>query len=118
MATIVYGSYMIRYPLGGSLSWQLQYLVGLKELGHDVYFVEKYAYSNSCYDPIKQINSDDCSYGVKVVSDLFSRFGLKNKWCFVEKGEVYHGLSKKKINEIFRRADLYIDTGTHRSWSE
>jgi hypothetical protein len=28
MATIVVGSYMVRYPLGGMLSWVLQYLVG------------------------------------------------------------------------------------------
>jgi hypothetical protein len=118
MATIVYGSYMVRYPLGGSLSWQLQYLVGLKELGHDVYFVEKWSYPNSCYDPIKQINSDDCAYGLKVVSDLFSRYGLGNNWCFVESGDIYHGLSKKKIEEVFRRADLYLDTGAHGAWNE
>ena len=42
MARIILGSYMFRYPLGGMLSWVLQYLLGLKDLGHDVYFVEKY----------------------------------------------------------------------------
>ncbi len=43
MATIIIGSYMMRYPLGGNLSW-----------GHDIYFVEKSAYPNSCYNPIEQ----------------------------------------------------------------
>ena len=37
MARIVLGCYMFRYPLGGMLSWALQYLLGLKDLGHDVY---------------------------------------------------------------------------------
>lgn len=38
MARIVLGSYMVRYPLGGMMSWVLQYLLGLQQLGHDVYF--------------------------------------------------------------------------------
>jgi hypothetical protein len=109
---------MVRYPLGGSLSWQLQYLLGLKQLGHEVYFVEKYAYENSCYDPIKKVNSNDCSYGLSVVSELFQRFGLENNWCFVEWGDIYHGMSKARIESIFRRADLYLDTGAHGAWAE
>lgn len=109
---------MVRYPLGGNLSWALQYLVGFKELGHDVYFVEKYVHSDSCYDPQKQVLSNDCSYGVKVISDLLARYGLEDKWCFVEHGEIYHGLSKKKINDVFRRADLYIEHGAHDAWNE
>lgn len=112
------GSYMVRYPLGGNLSWALQYLVGFKELGHDVYFVEKYSYPNSCYDPVKQLLSDDCSYGVKVVSNLLDRYGLGKNWCYVENGDVYHGLSKKEINDVFKRADLYIENGSHHAWSE
>jgi hypothetical protein len=118
MATIIIGSYMVRYPLGGNLSWALQYLCGFKELGHDVYLVEKSAYPNSCYDPVKKDHSDDCSYGVKVVSHLLSRYGLENKWCYVESGEVYHGLSKRQINAVFERADLYIEAGAHYSWTE
>lgn len=118
MARIILGSYMVRYPLGGNLSWALQYLLGLKELGHDVFFVEKYAYPNSCYDPSRQIMSDDCTYGLKVVSELLARFGLEDKWCFVERGEIYHGLSKQAIKEVFRTADVYIDSGAHGSWTE
>lgn len=118
MATIVIGSYMVRYPLGGNLSWALQYLVGFKELGHEVYFVEKYVHPDSCYDPVKKVLSDDCSYGVKVVSDLLTRYGLEKNWCFVENGDIYHGLSKREIIDIFRRADLYLESGAHGAWNE
>ncbi len=118
MARIIVGSWMVRYPLGGNLSWTLQYLVGLKNLGHDVYLVEKYAYNNSCYNPVKKVMSNDCSYGTKVVSELLGRFGLTNRWCFVQKGGVYHGLSKQKIKEVFLTADLYIDIGAHNRWAE
>ena len=63
MARIIIGSYMVRYPLGGMMSWVLQYLVGFRKLGHDVYFVEKSGYANACYDPVKDLMGDDCSYG-------------------------------------------------------
>ncbi len=118
MATIILGSYMVRYPLGGNLSWALQYLAGFKALGHDIYFVEKYVHEDSCYDPVQQRLSNDCSYGVNVVSDLMKIHGLENKWCFVEYGDIYHGLSRQTIETVFRSADLYIENGAHGVWEE
>ena len=47
MARILFGSYMVRYPLGGNLSWALQWLVGFQQLGHEVYLVEKNGWPNS-----------------------------------------------------------------------
>ena len=109
---------MVRYPLGGNLSWALQYLLGLKELGHDVFFVEKAGYPDSCYNPLNREMSDDCSYGIKIILELFVRFGLEKKWCFVDNNSNYWGLSKKELDEIFRTADLFIDSGSHGNWAE
>ena len=117
MARIILGSYMVRYPLGGMLSWVLQFLVGFKRLGHEIYFVEKYGYPNSCYDPTKETMTDDCTYGVTVLEKLLESVGLKNTWCFVDRSEEYHGISKQNIEEIFRTADMFIDMGTHGSWA-
>ena len=84
MARIVLGSYMVRYPLGGMMSWVLQYLVGFQKLGHDVYFVEKSGYPNACYDPVEDVMSDDGTYGTKTLHALLKRFGLQDRWCFVD----------------------------------
>jgi hypothetical protein len=116
MARIILGSYMIRYPLGGMMSWVLQYLVGFQRLGHDVYFVEKSGYANACYDPSQGIMTDDCSYGVKVVGALLGRFGLEDRWCHVDVNECYHGLSKEHVDDLFKSADLFVDMGTHGAW--
>ena len=35
MARILVGSWAVRYPLGGNLSWTLQWLLGFHRLGHD-----------------------------------------------------------------------------------
>ena len=118
MATIIVGAYMVRYPLGGMMSWVFQHLAGFKSLGHDVYFVEKHVYANSCYNPVSRSMSNDCSYGIKMTNDLLAMAGLQNKWCFVDHQENYHGLSKTKIETIFKQADYYIDLGTQNGWEE
>lgn len=118
MAKIVLGSYMVRFPLGGMLSWVLQYLVGFERLGHEVYFVEKSGYPDSCYDPARDVKSDDCSYGTEVVSGLLAGFGLGDRWCYVDASGRYHGMPRDAVEEVFREADLFIDMGTHGSWAE
>jgi len=116
MARVVVGSYMVRYPLGGMMSYVLQYLRGFERLGHDVYFVEKAGYANACYDPIRNVMSDDCACGVDIVGALLERFGLADRWCFVDAHERYFGLSRGRIEEVFRTADLFLDMGTHGAW--
>lgn len=116
MARIIVGSYMIRYPLGGMLSWSLQWLVGLQRLGHDVYFVEKGNYPGACYNPMIQRNGDDPTSGIRVVEELFRRFGLDDRWCFVDLDGRYYGRSRKEIEGLFRDGDLFLDIGTHGAW--
>ena len=116
MARIVLGSYMVRYPLGGNLSWALQYLLGFQRLGHDVFFVEKSGWDNSCYNPTLDCMSNDCSYGLDVVNRILTGHGLRDRWCYVDAAGTYHGLSRDTIEAILRRADVFIDMGTHGSW--
>ena len=118
MARIVLGSYMVRYPLGGMMSWVLQYLTGFSRLGHDVYFVEKSGYPNACFDPVHKRMTDDCRYGMNAVERLLSRHGLSGRCCYVDHQNIYHGLSRPIIEDVFATADLFVDMGTHGSWRE
>ncbi len=117
MARIVLGSYIVRYPLGGMMSWVLQYIVGFQSLGNDIYFVEKSEYPNSCYDPSRNAMGDDCSYGTATLSTLLSRFGLDDRWCFVDAAGKYHGMPRERIEAVFDSADVFIDMGTHGAWA-
>jgi len=116
VARIVVGSWVVRYPLGGNLSWALQYLVGFHRLGHDVYLVEKSGWPGSCFDPVKGVMSDDCSYGTRVVSELLDRFGLADRWCYVDSDDRYHGMSRQQVESVFASSDVFIDMGAHGSW--
>jgi hypothetical protein len=116
MLRILVGSWMVRYPLGGNLSWTLQWLVGFHRLGHDVYLVEKSGYPNSCFDPDRDAMGDDCSAGATAVDALLTRFGLAGRWCYVDAAGAYHGLSRNQAQEVIASADLFVDLGTHGAW--
>jgi hypothetical protein len=116
MAKVVLGSYMVRYPLGGMMSWVLQYLTGFARLGHEVYFVEKGGYRNACFDPSRGCMTDDCRPGTRAVARLVERYGLGDRWCYVDHEGRSHGMSREKTREVFASADLFIDMGTHGSW--
>jgi hypothetical protein len=118
VARVILASYMVRYPLGGMTSYVLQYLLGLQRLGHDVYFVEKSGYPTSCYDPTRNEMTSDCTYGVRTIHELLTRFGLERQFCYVDEQQVCHGMSREQVNEVFRTADLFIEMGGHEAWLE
>src|SRR5262245_19506375 len=107
---------MVRYPLGGNLSWTLQWLLGFHCLGHEVYVVEKSGYANACFGPSRGVTGDDCSYGTAQVDALLARFGLGGRWSYVDEAGAYHGLPRARVKELFRSADLFLDLGTHGDW--
>jgi hypothetical protein len=114
MARVVVGSSMIRVPLGGRNQAVLAWLVGLQQLGHDVYFVERTPWSDSNFDVPKRVMNDDCSYGIAVVTPLLQRHGLGERWCYVDANNRYYGLNQNRVQEIFRTADCFLDL----EWNE
>jgi hypothetical protein len=115
---IVVDAYLVHYPLGGILSWVLQFLVGLRRLGHDVYVVEKSPYQNSCYDPDTDTMTGDCRPTLARLRPLLERFGLEERWCYVDSAGAYHGLPRARVAEILGSADLFVEMATHGDWLE
>ena len=116
MARVIVGSYAVRFPVGGYLSWVLQWLVGFQRLGHEVFFVEKSGWRDACYDPSTDQMGDDCSYGLRALEATLAPFGLDRSWCFVDIAGRYYGMERPRIEQIFTSADLFVDMGTHGSW--
>lgn len=118
MATIVLSSFVIRHPVGGVLSNNLQFLTGLDRLGHDVYLLEKAGYEQSCFDPELRESGDDCSCGFRRMGGLLDRHGLTGRWGFVSADNRYHGMTRQQVEDVWARTDVYIDRGLHQSWDE
>jgi hypothetical protein len=109
MARIVVAGNMVRFPMGGASQNYLAFLVGLRQLGHDVYFVEKARWPKACYDVAKRENTDDCSYGIAVTQALLKQYDLAEHWSFVELSGRYHGLSRERVARAFAAADAFLE---------
>lgn len=118
MATIVYSSYVIRYPVGGILSSNLQFLRGFARLGHEVVLVESNGWPNACFDPARRTLDDDPSAGIRSFTAALSAEGLPVRWAFVDLDGSVHGLDRAELDAVFARADLFIDRGLHRTFLE
>jgi hypothetical protein len=109
---IVVLGYVVRGPLGGLTSYQLQYLQGLMQLGHDVYFVEDSDDYPSCYDPSRDVTDRDPSYGLAFARRVFARCGLGERWAYYDAHEsCWHGPCADHILAICEGADLVLNIG-------
>ncbi len=105
---IVCSGYLVRHPLGG-LSWHhFQYLLGFRRLGHEVTFFEDYGWSNSCYDPARNIMTPDPSYGIAHVLTLLQPHGLADHWCYLAEDGTAHGMPREHLAQLCRECDVYF----------
>lgn len=116
---IVVLGYIVRGPLGG-LSWHhLQYVLGLKEIGHEVLFVEDSDDYPSCYNPETNTVSEDPAYGLRFIDDLFRKFDIGQHWSYFDahKNE-WFGRSEKFIMNFCRKADIVLNLSGVNPWRE
>ncbi len=120
MARIIVGSCMVRCPLGGLLSFALQFLKGFSLLGHDVFYFEKSYYAAACYDPLNDCSSDDCTTGVRLTRELLELHGFAGRWAFIDNQGTHYGLTEQSLKEVFRTADIFFDMGSigYGFWAE
>jgi hypothetical protein len=104
--------YVIRGPLAGFASYHLQYLIGLAELGHDVYFFEDSDDYPSCYDPARDVTDTDPGYGLRFAQRAFDWAGLGHRWAYYDAhASRWHGPSADRALEICAGSDLVLNVG-------
>jgi hypothetical protein len=107
---IVVLGYIVRGPLGGMVWSNIQYLMGLARLGHDVYFVEDSDDYTSCYDPIRDVNDTDPSYGLAFAARELERIGLGDRWAYWDAHTSrWLGPAAGRILEVCATADLLLN---------
>src|SRR5216110_590486 len=110
MARIVLAGYLVRNPLGG-YAWQAaHYLLGLRALGHDVWFYEDTGHYAAAYNPRTNEFGEAYGYGIAATADFLARLGLGERWVFVDTvhGEE-HGPGAGRAAALVREADLLIN---------
>src|SRR5687767_5068557 len=120
---IVALGYLVRGPLGG-LAWHhLQYVMGLAQLGHDVYFLEDSGDTPwCCYDPERNLTDADPTYGLGFAAHAFSLVGLADRWAYWDAyTQQWHGPAGERALSICNDADILLNlSGANpiRPWME
>jgi hypothetical protein len=117
MARIAVGSYLVPYPVGGYLSWVLQWLLGFHRLGHQVFYAEK-SWNDQYFDPVTFAYTPDPSHGLGALASMMERFGLGDRWSFVDARGEHYGVGHDATLETLSTADLFVDMGAHGQWEE
>src|SRR5436305_1889983 len=105
---IIFSGMIADVPYQGGATWAvLQYLLGLRRLGHDVYFVEPV--SEAVLSPSKSSGELTQSASITYFQQVMAEFGLEEKSALLLTGTKQTvGLDYERLRQISARTDLLI----------
>jgi hypothetical protein len=114
---ILFAGIIGRYPFGGVAWCSLMYLLGLRSLGHEVFYIED---TGECvYDPVLNTRALDPSYGTTYIHQALEPVGLGDRWAFVNYDGSYHGRSADEVRRYCADADVFLNlSGGSWFWRE
>jgi hypothetical protein len=106
---IIVTGLIAEYPLGGMTWHYLQYVLGLRRLGHDVYYIEHSG--NWPYNPVDQAVVGYCDYNVDYLARVMARYGFADRWAYFFEVESrwFGGMSDQRRADVVASADLLIN---------
>jgi hypothetical protein len=105
---IVFGI-LFFYPLAGVTYQFLHYLIALRRLGYDPYYVEDSA--RWIYDPRLNDMSPDVSGNLEMIVPVLKAHGFGDRWCFrgnYPQGGCF-GMTATQLAELYREADAFLN---------
>jgi hypothetical protein len=107
---IIVMGFMGSMPIAGVIWQHVHYIVGLKRLGHDVYYIEDSA--RFPYNPETFEVTDEFDYAAKVLGQLARDFDFKNHWAYCARylpSNPTAGLRLQKVRQLYREADAILN---------
>ena len=102
---ILFAGIIARYPFGGVTWCSLMYLLGLRALGHEVFYIED---TGECvYDPVQNTRATDPRTAPTTSTQSLEPYGLGDRWTFVNYDGSYHGRSAEEVRRYCADADLF-----------
>src|SRR4051812_42884765 len=97
------------YPLAGVTYQFLHYLLGLRRLGYDPYYVEDSG--RWIYDPHINDLSPDASGNIRAVVSVLEEHGFSGRWAFRGNypGGKCYGMTEEEILKLYREADALLN---------
>jgi hypothetical protein len=107
---IIVLGYVVRWPLGGMVWSNLHFLMGLRDLGHEVYYLEDSDDYASCYDPERCLTDTNPAYGLAFAAKVLGRLGFAEHWAFHDAHTAtWHGPLAGRVDSITRSADVVLN---------
>ena len=101
------------YP---GIAWQaMQYAVGLRRLGHEVYYFE--TSSAWPYDPVSASRVNDSGHALGWLAHVADNFGFSNHWAYRRSygDKAWFGMERSNAEELLAHADAILSiTGSTR----
>jgi len=107
---IVVMGFMGSMPIAGVIWQHIHYIVGLKRLGHEVFYIEDSA--RLPYNPETFEITDEFDYAATVLRMLACDFHFKNRWGYCARylpRNPTAGLPLKRIRQLYREADAILN---------
>jgi hypothetical protein len=100
---------MSKMPVAGNMWLVAQYLVGLRRLGYDPYYVE----AHGCTPRELMDGGDDDGYAraAAFIDQVMRRFDFGNRWAYhaVHAGGRVYGMTSAELRELYHSAALIIN---------
>src|SRR5262245_57689866 len=100
---------MTRMPVAGVVWQTVHYVVGLKRLGYDVYYVEAHGTTPRTF--LHHPEDNGWAKAAAFIDDVLTRFDLGDRWAyFARYGDGrYYGMSETQVKDLYRSAALIIN---------
>src|SRR5436309_1666527 len=96
-----------KLPLAGVTAHFLQFVLGLRKLGHDAFYIDDGG--SSPFDPIQNSKTGDFSYSIEYLRRHTEALGLGERWAYMDYDHNYYGMGKEQTLEVLRTSDLLIN---------
>src|SRR5262245_40492141 len=119
MSLIVVSGALANKPRNGGAAWtRLSWVLGLKRLGHEVYFVEQIA-PDTCVDATGQPCCLERSVNLDYFERVTRRFGLGGASALIsDNGRSASGLAMKELVALADAAALLVNISGHLTLEE
>jgi hypothetical protein len=107
---ILFSGSIGRFPVGGHAWVDMQYLLGLRALGHDVWYLEECGEGSWVYNWQTEELTTDLNYPTEYLRACLAPIGFGDRWIY-RAGEQSVGMDPKEFLDVCSQADLLIVRG-------